>query len=270
MRKAIIGFVALLALVAFAWASSDPWKAKPYQQWDDKDVQKVLQNSPWSKVVSVDATWQGGASGSAAEPSATAPTSHTGPIGGGSSSGTSRPGGVGSSGAGSAPSSGGGGIGGVAPSGGGGDQQASFVVRWLSSRTIREALVRNAELSGRMNPQDAEKNLAQTPDVYQVSITGSQMTPFQSVQEAAIQEKTVLTTKRSKQKIEPSKVEFERSPDGNSISAVIISFPKKTASGEATIGADEKGVELSVSAGSTSIKTSFDLSKMYDAQGRDL
>lgn len=44
-------------LAALAWAS-DPWKAKPYQQWDQKDVAKILNDSPWAKTESVTADWQ--------------------------------------------------------------------------------------------------------------------------------------------------------------------------------------------------------------------
>ncbi len=121
-----------------------------------------------------------------------------------------------------------------------------------------------------MQQADAEKNLAQTPDAYQVMIMGPQMQPFQSVEEAALKQTAVLTTKKAKQKIEASKVEFERSPDGKTVQSVIVSFPKKTSTGEATIGPDEKGADFAVSVGKTTIKTSFDFSKMYDAQGRDL
>ena len=65
-------------------------------------------------------------------------------------------------------------------------------------------------------------------------------------------------------------MEFQRSPDGKTVQAVIIYFPKKTAAGQSTIGADEKGAEFSEAATNTTIKTSFDFSKMDDAQGRDL
>ena len=58
MRKGILGIPLLLVLAVFAWASNDPWKDKPYQQWDPKDIQHVLSNSPWSKTVQVDAKWE--------------------------------------------------------------------------------------------------------------------------------------------------------------------------------------------------------------------
>jgi hypothetical protein len=265
MRKAVIGTMAVMALALLAWASNDPWKAKPYDQWDQKDVQKVLNNSPWTRVVTVDASWQG--NGSMSMPQSGAPQS---PSSSGSSSSSSggRPGMGGGGGGGSAPPSGGGAP--MSAGGGGGTPQAQFVVRWLSSRTMREAFVRSAELDGRIKPEDAQKQVSETPDAYQVIIAGPQMEPFDSVEEAAIKEKAFLEPKKSKERIAASKVEFQRSPDGKSVRAVVIAFPKTTASGQATIAPDDKGAEFSLGVGKTIIKTSFDFSKMYDAQGRDL
>lgn len=260
MRKAIFGSFVVLAIVALAWASNDPWKDKPYQQWDEKDVQRVFSNSPWSKTVQVDAKWEQQETQDAPQvPSAPRNTSagaggmgHPGSAAGGSGS----------------PQAGGGGYG--VPSGGNATPSVPFAVRWFSSRTMREAFARGAVLSGSVKEEDAEKQLAQPMGEYQVFISGSDMTPFQSAEENAIKQEATLTTKKGKQKIEPSKVEIQRGPDGRTVRAIVISFPKKTASGEATVGADEKGAEFALSTTGVSIKTSFDFSKMYDAQGRDL
>lgn len=43
-----------LLLVVGLWAA-DAWQTKPFTEWGDKDVQKILTNSPWSKSVSVSA-----------------------------------------------------------------------------------------------------------------------------------------------------------------------------------------------------------------------
>jgi hypothetical protein len=267
MRRLIeISFV-VLAIAALAWASSEPWKDKPYQQWDEKDVQRVLSNSPWARTVQVDAKWQ---SAQAEAPEAPLPQGSS--AGGGSSSGGggARAGGGMGGGGGMPQAPIAGGNGGIAPQGGGTVPQVPFAVRWFSSRTMREAFVRNAILAGNLKPEDAEKELAQPVDTYQVLISGPQMTPFQSAEENAIRQEATLTTKKGKQKIEASKVEIQRDPDGKTIRGIVVSFPKKTATGEATIGADEKGAEFVLASPGISIKTSFDFSKMYDAQGRDL
>src|SRR5579863_10298660 len=52
----------LLLLVSLGlivtWAGGDPWKSKPYQQWDSKDILKIVNDSPWAKLVRVDAPWK--------------------------------------------------------------------------------------------------------------------------------------------------------------------------------------------------------------------
>lgn len=260
MRKAIIGSLVVLAMAVLAWASSDPWKDKPFQKWDEKDVQKVLSGSPWSKIVMTDA----GPGGGAVAPSSL-PQANPGTPGAGSGGGRGGMGG----GSSSSPSGGGGGAV-TATDADASASQASFAVRWGSSRTVREAFLRSKVLSGKSTEEDAEQQLAQPPAAYLVVISGQQMAAFQAAEEAGVKARSTLTTKKSKLKIDASNVEFQRGPDGKSILAVVISFPKHTPTGESTIDADEKGADFSCLPGRVSIKVSFDFSKMYDAQGRDL
>jgi hypothetical protein len=259
MRKAIIRSFAILAIAALAWASSDPWKDKPFQQWDDKDVQKVLSNSPWSRMIQADAGFD--ESGSAPSGLPQGSSAGSGAAGGGGGGGRGGMGGGGGS------SSRTGGAGGDT---GGGVPQLTFAIRWYSSRTVREAMLRSAVLAGSLKEDEAEKQLAQPTEDYLVLVSGPQMSAFQSAEEAGVKARTALVTKKGKLKIEPSKVEFQRSTDGKTIRAILISFPKRTATGEATIGAEEKGADFSCTPGKVAIKASFDFSKMYDAQGRDL
>ena len=57
MRKISLIAAGCMALAVAVWASGDPWKDKPYQQWDAKDLQKIFQDSPWAHIVRVDAPW---------------------------------------------------------------------------------------------------------------------------------------------------------------------------------------------------------------------
>jgi hypothetical protein len=261
MRRATIASLAVLILATLAWAT-DVWK-KPYQQWDKKDVQKILGDSPWAKVVRVPATWES----SMSTPMTPQPQQPQGSAAPSSGAGGGSRGGMG-----------GGGAAGGAPGGGmqaggmqtaAGTPQAAFVVRWVSAHTMREALVRNAVLNGEMNQSQADTQLAQQPTDYQIMITGPQMVPFEQSTEEAVKDATFLQLKKSKQKIQPEKVEFQRSPDGSKVTVVIIAFPV-TMGGQPTIGPDAKGAEFFVTLGRTKIQTSFDFSKMEGAQGRDL
>src|SRR5260370_21586281 len=50
-------FSAILLFAALVWASDQPWKGKPYQQWDDKDVERVFTDSPWARTTTITRTW---------------------------------------------------------------------------------------------------------------------------------------------------------------------------------------------------------------------
>lgn len=265
MRKVAVVGTAVLTIAALAWAT-DAWK-KPYEQWDKKDVLKILNDSPWGKTVRIEASWE---SSGTALPTQN-PQMQQQPQGGGqqpSGGGGSR----GSGGMGGGGSMGGGG---GAPAGGvpgvqsGGTPMAVFVVRWVSAHTMREAFVRNAELIGQMDQSKAQQQLSQSPDAYQVMVAGPDMLPFEQSTEDAVKSSSYLQVKKSKEKIQPVKVEFQKSPDGQKVEDVILSFPK-TVNGQPTIGPDAKGADFFATLARAKIHTSFDFSKMNGAQGRDL
>jgi hypothetical protein len=260
LRRAIVGSLAFFTVACLIWAASDPWKSKPYQQWDDKDVRRILNDSPWSKVVHVNAPWASSGEASSHADDGGAAKSGTGGVV------TATPGGGGGAMGG----------GGAAPGGGGGYDtgmqipQATFVVRWVSARTVREAILRNAVLSGQMKPEDAEKQLEQPLDAYLLLIAGPDMKPFLASDEISLKDKSFLLAKKTKEKISPTSITIQRGPDGKAIQAIVFTFPMKSANGEATIATDEKSVEFSCSVGAATIQASFEVSKMEDSKGRDL
>jgi hypothetical protein len=243
----IVSFV-LGIVAALAWAGGDPWKSKPFSQWDEKDVRKILNDSPWSKIIEVPAAWTtGGDSSGAAGPALASAAQEHSPDGGI----------MGQRGTGSAPS---------APQ----VPRATFVVRWVSARTVRQAVLRSAVLAGRMKEEDAEKQAALSVEVYQVMIVGQDMKPFQGADEKSLIEKTYLLAKKSKQKTAAVGVEFQRGPDGKTVQAIAFVFPRKSSNGEETIASDEKIVEFYSSVAGANIRASFDIPRMDDAKGRDL
>jgi hypothetical protein len=261
MRKTILVSFAALVVSALVFAGGDPWKSKPYQQWDDKDVKRVLEDSPWAKVVQVDVTWKADKGYSSGETSGPAPaTNQQAPMGGG---GKSMGGGSPAPTPASAPVAG-------AGDAGSSSGQANFLVRWVSSKTVERAVYRKAELAGTMKPEDAEKELAKPLDVYELVVFGPDMKPFQSADEESLKTSVYLIEKKNKQKILPYKVELTRSPDGTKVQAVGFIFLRKAANGEPTIPDDEKAVDFYCVVNGAKIHTSFDITKMQDTQGRDL
>ncbi len=258
MRKAILIASVAIILAAVVFAGNDPWKAKPYQQWDEKDVRKILGDSPWSKIVQIEATWKGMKDLPADDSSQPPATNTASPA---SKMGTQSP--TTNPAAGGPPAAGPLEPGNSAP-------QATFALRWVSSRTLQRAAVRSAELAGQMTPADAEKQLANVPDVYEIAVSGPDMRPFQSADEDTLKLSAALIDKKSKEKISPTKAQISRTADGKKVQAVAFIFPKKAGNGEPAIPEDEKSVDFVCNINSAKIHVGFDISKMQDNQGRDL
>lgn len=238
MKRMLLLIVASLFAIAL-WAS-DPWKDKSYKDWDQKDVHQIMNESPWAKKVEIKG--HGGL-----EAPEGAPTAGGAP---GANEEKEGPGGE-------------------------EDEEnekgdVTFVVRWISSRTLREASARSQVLQGRITQAEIEKHIPPEPDDYQLVVVGSNMTMFQNTDESALQSKSYLAAKKSKQRITPNQVEIVRTRDGKKIGAIVFHFPKKTKSGEPAIADDEKELNFVVRAGTGEIKTGFDLQKMADKQGKDL
>lgn len=251
MKKTGLLVASILAVIAIAWAGGDPWKTKTFDQWTEKDVMDILQNSPWSKPnLQVQGAWHpegtsqmtGGSTGIAGSSS---DTSHmNGPT-------TDK-------------------MGGAERNAEAASAQATYSVFWWSSRTIRAASYRRAVLKGTMTEADAEKSLTAVPDDYMILVQGTNMALFQVRGEDAFMKAAYLEPKRLKEKISPSKVEFLKAGDGQTVTGAIFHFPKKTANGEPTIASDEKEIDFYLQIGGSKLLTYFDPRKMDDTKGEDL
>jgi hypothetical protein len=241
MRKLITGVFVVLLLVVVAWAGGDPWKSKPYQQWDQKDLQLILQESPWAKYnLQASGAWQ--PIGQSTTEGAGAYNTRSSTVSDGGASRTQD-----------------------ALSG-----RRAYSAYWWSSRTIRAASCRQAVLQGAMTEADAEKLVAEVPDEYEVRVRGSNMAIFQQRGEKAFEDAGWLELKKSKTKLMPSHVTFERDPASENVVSVTFYFPKKDKSGNPTIIADEKEMDFFLKIGDAKLVTYFEPKKMVDIQGQDL
>src|SRR5579859_4565834 len=57
LKSAGAAVISILFLAAIAWAKDEPWKGKPYDQWDRKDLERIFTDSPWSRIVTITRTW---------------------------------------------------------------------------------------------------------------------------------------------------------------------------------------------------------------------
>jgi hypothetical protein len=137
----------------------------------------------------------------------------------------------------------------------------------VSSRTIRQAWVRGEVLQKRISESDTDKFLPPPSDDTQLLIVGRDMSVFEKLDEATLRRKSFIFLTKSKQRIRPSVVKIVRLPDGKRIKGIFSHFPKKLLVSQSIEDNDLKFVSQ---AGTTEIKTNFDLQKMVDNEGIDL
>ncbi|MCL6480230.1 MAG: hypothetical protein K6U02_00750 [Firmicutes bacterium] len=255
--KPLVKALALVCVASLlAWAG-DPWKEKPYTEWNEKDVQKVLNDSPWARTVRVAVSWR--------------PLPVGTEIGSENGAPAPQPAGVQPAGEMGLPS--------AAPVQSGAPPspsevalrvpQAEFLIRWVSSLTVRQALVRNAELAGNPLPDPGQLLQAQ-PDSFQILVLGADLSPFAGVTEAELQARAGLHVGSTKKKVAPVAVQLLRSQAGGRLQGVLFQFPRREASGEAVVPANEKSLEFFCSVKSLNLRAKFDPRKMTNREGVDL
>jgi len=238
VQSAIKSFSALLIFTSLAWGGDVPWKGKPYDQWDEKDLQRVFSDSPWARTTTITRTWRPLTQEDLPNPT----VSHAGrtipdnPGPGNDARGT----------------------------------ESNIDVYWASSRVMRAASARKAALRGNNKSVDVEKYANEPQDEYQIVVQSDDMAPFFHHDENFFQANAFLEAKQNKQKILPSHVRYERDEKGVLVTSAIFFFPKKTSSGDPTIPSDEKNVEFKCKIEGSLLRVNFELRKMIDQIGPDL
>ncbi|MBZ5606628.1 MAG: hypothetical protein LAP38_00080 [Acidobacteriia bacterium] len=248
MRKLV------LLLFTVCLFGADFWQSKPFAEWSDKEINKMLTGSPWARSVSISLsamTPPGGGRGG------------RGGRGGGGGGGfggddaaPARPGGDDLAGpGGGAP---GGNIASRGDIGGGGGQAVpslQLTVRWQSAMPMKQALVRRRFGAEAATSPDAKKFLDDNA-VYLIALAGlpAAMARFNSPEiKSAMKEKTTLTAK-DKPPLHP--VDVGVGPPGQQVEIFFV-FPKTT---EFTL--DDKEIEFATSLGAIAVKQKFRLKDM--------
>ena len=173
---------------------------------------------------------------------------------------------------------GGGGAQGTAqqPSMGGGQPESAegrnvtYIMRWNSAQTIRDAIARQAILNGRASQSQLQQYVDQQPNVYQVFVFGPDMTPFAQETNDTLKSKAFMEVKPSKEKIAPAQVEIVKSPNGGSITGVLFSFPKQGTDGKPVIASNDKEAHFDCKLKLVHLGANFDLRKMVGKNGQEL
>ena len=230
---------AVLFLSALTLCAADVWVAKPYTAWSDKDIRKIMTDSPWSRSVSVpfppsgDPLRQFVARGG--------PGAATGPgiaeTGGGLGVGTSTP---------SGPPPG------PVP---GGPPQTTVIVRWQSATVVQQALVKAQYGDKAGTSPEAQKHLE--PDAAYYVIAVSNLPASQKLRDAearkALLGMTTLTVKGKDHPIAAKDVIYV----GEGMIEARFLFPR-----DFVLTADDKEAEFATMFGQAPVKAKFNLKNM--------
>lgn len=244
MRIALVNKLVLFtALGPVALWAADVWEAKPFQNWTQKDIQKIFNNSPWARqaraVIVSTPSAQAGRSGQPAVSDA-------------SSNDSGLPKGREPSGAGQM---------GSAPNDVDQDPQGQLgipvIVRWQSALPLRQAQMRGKFGDNVAISPEAQKFLADEPAIYVVAISGlagSLVSAGDGDQaKQSIAQKSTLTA-RGKPPLRAVDVDFLAV--GSTVD-VLIGFPRST-----RITLEDQEVELAAEIGRATVRHKFKLKDM--------
>jgi hypothetical protein len=142
MARRLAGIAALWVLIGAGLLAADFWEEKPFLMWSDKEVDKVITESPWAQKLTV--VNQGSPTPSLA-----------GGSGGGGDDGGGR-----------------GGRGGRGGGGGGGAVTLRLTITWRSALPIKQAVVRGGAGLGGVVSTPIQAVLDQKEAFYVVTIAG--------------------------------------------------------------------------------------------------
>lgn len=233
-----------VCMFAAALMGADFWQAKPFTDWNDKDVQKMLQSSPWAKPFSV--ALAGGANSSTGGKRGGSTSNPTAPMGG--PAGTADQGGLGRY----ASSKGDPGDSGL----GAGASTVNLIVRWQSAMPIREAVIKAKYGDEAATSPEAKKALQKPIEHYILAVGGVPRNALQG--DADELKKRMLAdgmlSVKGKDPIRP--VDFMMEGEGRT-AEVLFAFPKT-----APITEEDREVEFVIRIGDFSIRQKFRLKDM--------
>jgi hypothetical protein len=194
---ALMGF--LLAVTILRCADT-PWKGKVPADWSADDIRRILDNSPWSQMALVSATWVL----SAEHESRTVARTQVGIVRG-------QPEGD--------P------IAGSEASTRAFREKVIHWVPWTSSKTVQEALLRfYGQAAASLNPASARRTGAR--EYYLLILHGDDMRPFAKQTEPELKGKTWLRSGVGKSVLRPGKIEKDNSARGGELRQVLFFFPR--------------------------------------------
>lgn len=255
MRKFLVCLLSGAAALLFA---ADFWEKKPVDQWNEKETARLIENSPWAKVVAGTMNMPMGAG---ARPMGGGGGGRKGGGGGGMGGGMQDA----SMGAGAGPGMGGGMRGGDmvpgggAPGGGGpaGPPPINATVRWQSARPVKEAVLKMRYGAEMKTSKDAQEVLGREETAYVVVLDNlpermSRMFTSERAKGMLMANTGIL--RKDKETLRAADVQMFTK---GKFVGLVFAFPKND-----PIVAEEKEVEFATKMGPLEFKKKFKLAEM--------
>lgn len=229
----------LLTAAAIVLWGADFWDVKPFTEWSEKEVSKVMVDSPWAKTVAtvVDLNKVRELAAKKAPADADMPPS-------GGRGGRSRGG------------------------GGGGPAMApmlELMVRWQSSLTVRQALVRGQFGDEAGTSEKAKEFLARPQTFYVLAVSRLPMRYFQRANPQEMQQflkDSATLNVKGLEVMKPADIHFQ---SNEQVLTIYFAFPR-----EQQITVDHKEVEFAAPIGPLQVKRKFKLADMVREGNLDI
>jgi len=230
--------------------AADFWESKPFPEWSDKELQKIMTNSPWARQISapVNTPGRGGRQDSTLPGADADGIGSRAGRGGGGGGGITNAGALGGGGE-TSPE--------LASLGGGGTATLPVQIRWLSATPMKQAQMRVKYGKEAATAPEAQKFLEQPSKLYIVAVAGipgffvSAMGGDKA--KDGIAKSTTLTFK-GKEPLRPTAIQFV--PNGGNVD-VILGFDRTI---EITLADQE--AELTGVIGTANVRSKFKLKDM--------
>jgi hypothetical protein len=202
-HKRKVTFVVIgIALVAFCALASDSWKNTPYEKWSAKDVQMILNDSPWAKSITVPySPFLNGNSQEADHQIKIGTASDPKEL---SDSRIYKPDGI-------------------------------FILRWNSAITLRRALYRDAVLHGIPADYAASRYLQNDPEFVELVLVPVGQTLLPPTEQSNLMSETQLQFQPSGKMIRPTSTQVRAQVNSLGQEGYVFDFPKQLPDGSPII-----------------------------------
>lgn len=238
--------IAIAVLLGVALPAADFWEKKKFSEWTEKEVNKMLSNSPWAASVDVRIGMQ-------MDPMGGGRSGRGGGMGG-------PPGGGGGFGGEGAELGGGGGRGGGMPGGFEGPSAPPaipVVIRWQTALPVRQALVRARFGSEAATSPEAQQILSAEQQTYIIGVAGLPPVLLRGAEPDKLKTAAMLKIK-GRQPLHARDVRFSREQNRFTLFFVF----RRTEPDGYAIRLEDNEVEFGLRLGAADIKRKFKLKEM--------